>query len=109
MEKSIDGFFLPVTPLRKGMELEDACHLLRRYRDWRRGDGVRSFTEAGFKTGEVAAALDVVLREVPVLICDNRSLRGRLRRCQIQRERFHSQLRRGRGHERVLGRDGESQ
>lgn len=43
---------------------------------------------------EVDAALTVVLDAVPALTCSLQSVRRQLTRCQVQRERFHSQLRR---------------
>jgi hypothetical protein len=75
------------------MELDDACQILRRYRDWRRGVGVRDFEAAGFKPGEVGAALDEVLAALPVLRKSLASTQAQLAKCRVQRERFHAQLR----------------
>lgn len=78
------------------MELEDAVHTLRRYQRWRRGEGVRDFEQAGFTVGMIDQSLDEVLGKVNVLAADNRSLGARLAKCQVQREKFHAELRHGR-------------
>ena len=82
------------------MELDDACQILRRYRDWRRGAGVRDFMEAGFKPGEVGEALDLLLQTLPVVRRALASTEARLAKCQVQRERIHLQLRSKRGEDR---------
>ena len=75
------------------MELDTAVHTLRRYQRWRRGEGARDFEQAGFTVAMIGEALDEVLLSVNVLAADNRSLRARLAKCQVQREKLHSQLR----------------
>jgi hypothetical protein len=82
-----------MTPLRKGMTTEDSVRLLRRYQRWRRGDSDKTFGEAGLDVTDIGVALDKLLSVVPALTRELASTRSQLAKCQVQRERFHSELR----------------
>lgn len=65
------------------MSQEEACRIVHHHRC-----GL-----AGADEAELALALDTVLAAVRTLGCALASTRARLARCQVQRERFHAQLR----------------
>lgn len=74
-------------------ELEDARVTLAAYQRWRRGEDERTMTDAGIDPRAIGLALDVVLAALPRLARAVSSLEARLAKCQVQRERFHAQLR----------------
>lgn len=82
-----------VTPLRKGMTTDDAVRYLRRYQQWRRGHGEKDFEQAGLNVSEVGQALDTLLGAIPAMKKEITSLSSRLAKCQVQREKFHFELR----------------
>lgn len=75
------------------MTTDHACRYLRKYQLWRRGTDERTFEAAGLDTKQIGQALDHLLAEIPQLNKSLASTREQLRKCQIQREQFHSQLR----------------
>lgn len=94
------------------MNAEDAKSYLVRYNRWRRGDRERDFEEAGFSVKEVGDAMDALIYAHTCQTTEIRSLKARLARCQVQRERAHSELRKltcAKKHERVLGNDGDGE
>lgn len=75
------------------MITDDAILILRRYQRWRRGTSEKTFEEYGLDVKEIGEALDHVLSTVISQTREIASLRSRLAKCQVQREKFHSQLR----------------
>ena len=72
---------------------DDALRVLHRYQRWRKSEGVKGFEDMGFSVDEVSEALDHVLSELPVVRRALFSTQSQLAKCQVQRERFHAQLR----------------
>jgi hypothetical protein len=75
------------------MTLDQATAYLHTYQKWRRGTDERTMDEAGLHPSEIGQALDTLLFAIPVLQRDLSSTRAQLKKCQVQREKFHSQLR----------------
>ena len=73
---------------------QDAILVLRRYQRWRKGDSDKTFDQSGLDVKEIGDALDHVLTTLPVTLRALASTRGQLAKCQVQRERFHAELRR---------------
>lgn len=76
------------------MNPAETSSYLRRFQNWRRGKDERTMDEAGLDPATIGIAIDDILTETKILREENTSLRSRLAKCQVQRERFHSQLRR---------------
>lgn len=76
------------------MTTEEATRYLCRYQKWRRGEDERTFDETGLNPTGIGTAIDILLAEATVRSREIASLQSRLSKCQVDRERFHSQLRR---------------
>lgn len=70
-----------------------ATDYLRRFQRWRSGKDERTMEDAELTPAEITLALQTVLDALPVLTTSLASTRAQLAKCQIQRERFHAQLR----------------
>lgn len=75
------------------MTTEAATAYLRRFQIWRSGKNKCTMQEAELTPAGITEAMETVLAAVPVLISSLNSTRAQLAKCQVQRERFHSQLR----------------
>ena len=78
------------------MDLPEATAYLRRYQAWRRASPGQSLTAGGFDSNSVNQSIDIILNatnEIKTLRQDLASARSKLRKAQVQREKFHSQLR----------------
>jgi hypothetical protein len=75
------------------MTTQEAHAYLRRYQLWRTGKDERNMEDAGLEPHRITEAIDIVLAAVPVLLSSLKSTRALLAKCQVQRERFHAQLR----------------
>lgn len=76
------------------MTVDDAVRYLRRYRTWRRNPNGRTMVEAGFDSGTVGDAMDLVIHDRVVLLQGIKSVKARLARCIVSRARIHAELRR---------------
>lgn len=75
------------------MTTEAAIAYLRRFQAWRTGKDDRTMQEAELTPLRITQAMDTILAAVPVLTRSLASTRAQLAKCQVQRERFHAQLR----------------
>lgn len=75
------------------MTLDQATDYLFRYQKWRRGEDDRTMEEAGLHPEKIGQAIDAVLAGVRLLQTDLSSTKSQLAKCQVQRAKFHSQLR----------------
>lgn len=75
------------------MTTEAATAYLRRFQRWRSGKDDRTMEEAELTPSGITEAIETVLAAVPVLTRSLASTRAQLAKCQVQRERFHAQLR----------------
>ncbi len=78
------------------MTLPEATAYLRRYQKWRRENVTQPLIQGGFQSSGINMAIDVILNattEIKTLTQELNSARSKLRKAQVQREKFHSQLR----------------
>lgn len=72
----------------------EATTYLRRYQRWRNNADERPFDETGLTPDGIGNAIDIILTAVTHQQKEILAGRSRLAKCQVQREQFHSQLRR---------------
>lgn len=75
------------------MTLPDSITYLRRFQAWRYGKDDRSFDETGLSPDSIGNAIETILSKFLIMEQELRSARSQLAKCQVQREKFHAQLR----------------
>lgn len=78
------------------MPLPDSISYLRRYQAWRKRVRGQSLTVGGFDREAISQCIDILINAAEsthILQKSLSSTRAQLQKCQVQREKLHSQLR----------------
>lgn len=78
------------------MTLPESIAYLRRYQAWRTGKDNRDFIDTGLTPEGITHSIDNLLNAsetTHILQKTLSSTKSQLKKCQVQREKFHSQLR----------------